>query len=130
MTTPIFDGEVYKGKLTLYDKVGFIGYLTSIYGQVEVVVRRKRVKRSIKENNYYWGVVIRLTADYTGFLDDEMHDAWRWKFLRKSTGKMETVRSTTSLSTKEMEDYLEKIRTFALTEWNLTIPLPKKVDIE
>jgi len=128
MATPIFNGEIYKGKLNIYDKEGFRKYINSVYGQVEIIVRRKKEIRSLKENNYYWGVVIRLTADYAGLLDDEMHKAWQWKFLRKQTGKIETVRSTTSLSTVEMEEYLEKIRVFALDEWNLKVPLPNEVE--
>lgn len=126
--TPIFAGDLYQGKLDIHDKEDFKKYLNSIYGQVEVIVRRKRSQRSLKENDYYWGVVVKLIADYTGMLDEEAHEALKWKFLRKQTGKMETVRSTASLSTKEMEDYLEKIRVWTLTDLGLKIPLPNEVD--
>lgn len=81
--------------------------------------------RSLKENNYYWGVVLQTIADGTGYTPEEVHDAMRWKFLRKGQ-RFETVASTSSLSTYEFEEYLEKIRMFAAQELNCPIPLPKQ----
>ena len=81
--------------------------------------------RSLKENNYYWGIVLTLLAEATGFTPEEAHDAMRWKFLRKGQ-RFETVRSTTGLTTNEFEEYLEKIRLFAAQELNCIIPLPNE----
>lgn len=79
----------------------------------------------MKENNYYWGVVLDAIADTTGYTPEEVHDAMRWKFLRVG-GRFERVKSTTSLSTHEFEEYLEKIRMFANQELNCRIPLPRE----
>lgn len=88
----------------------------------QITVRLK--PRSLQENSYYWGVVLQHIADTTGYTPEEVHDAMRWKFLRVS-GWFERVRSTTSLTTTEFEEYLEKIRTFAVQELDCPIPLPK-----
>lgn len=80
--------------------------------------------RSLRENNYYWGVVLQTISDQSGYTPEEVHDAMRWKFLRKGQ-RFETVASTTSLSVHEFEDYLDKIRIWAAQELQLSIPLPE-----
>lgn len=83
-------------------------------------------QRSIPENNYYWGVVIELLAETTGFSPEEAHQAMKLKFLRIVKGKIESVRSTTDLTVAEFETYLEKIRMFASQELSCWIPLPNQ----
>jgi len=80
--------------------------------------------RSIPQNKYYWDVVVGLISETTGFTAQEAHDALKLKFLRVVRGKMETVRSTTDLTTAEFEKYLSSIRIFASEELNCFIPEP------
>ena len=80
--------------------------------------------RSIPQNKYYWDVVVGLISETTGFTAQEAHDALKLKFLRVVKGKMETVRSTTDLTTKEFEDYVSQIRVFASQELACYIPEP------
>jgi len=40
------------------------------------------------------------------------------------------VRSTSSLTTKEMTDYIEQIRTFAITELGVYVPDPNEIVYE
>lgn len=91
--------------------------------------------RSDRENRYYWGVVIDILSDYTGFSPEDMHEILKHKFLRKSVwvtnpenGTIEEIQitqSTASLTTVKFEEYLSKIREWAAT-LNCRIPLPNE----
>ena len=94
--------------------------------QVQLSVTRKREKRSSNQNKYYWGVVLPLIAEITGYTIDESHDAMKMQFLVKRTAKVPTTKSTTDLSTAEMEEYLESIRRFAAVELSCYVPLPNE----
>lgn len=123
---PVFCAKVDHGKLTLADRDGFDRYLTGLMGEVEVVVRKPRKERSLKENSYYHCVVVKMIADYCGYLNpNDAHVALRELFLTVQERPRKT-RSTTSLSTVEMEDYLAKIRMWAASELNLIIPEPNE----
>lgn len=86
--------------------------------------------RSVAENNYYWGVVVKTITDDTGQDADDVHDYLKTKFLRRKVvvGKEESVvvGSTATLTTVEFEDYLEKCRVHAIEYFQLTIPLPNE----
>ena len=57
------------------DKFAFLNYLRQFEGQeVNIIVDKIRKERSIKENNYYWGVVIPLLGDEFGYTPEEMHE--------------------------------------------------------
>ena len=67
-------------------------------------------------------------GDELGYNQEETHEALKWKFLRKG-GKLETVKSTTSLTTTEFETFLELVRIWAITDMGITIPLPDEVNV-
>ena len=124
-----FMGKSEKGIVVLDDEKGFTEHIKSLDGKfIQLVVRRYRTNRSNNQNKYYWGVVIKILGDELGYMPDEMHEALKWKFLRKG-GKLETVKSTSSLTTIEFEEYLELIRIWALRDLEIAIPLPNEVDI-
>jgi hypothetical protein len=87
----------------------------------------------LAENRYYWGIILTYIADETGYSKEEAHQIFGRMFLRYDKqmpdGTTEAfVRSTTSLNTMEMEEYLEKIRIFALSELGTYIPLPNEIN--
>lgn len=129
---PIFPARIDQhGSLLLDQKADFREYLRKRAGQlVEVIVRKRRSKRSLEQNGYYWCVVIAMSAEYYGYEADEMHEAWKLHFLRLEDPdhKLPTVRSTTSLSTVEMEEYQERIRRKTLEDFGAIIPLPNEVE--
>lgn len=128
---PIFCGKVEQGALTLDRPDKFKQYLLTLNKKaVHIVVRKIQKPRSKKENRYYWGVVIKLLCETTGYNDDEMHDALRMLFLRDIDKKIPTLRSTTSLTTVDFEEYLTKIREWAIQTLHCYIPEPNEVDIE
>lgn len=131
--TPTFYGEVKNGNLILEKPERYAEYLRVISGPVMVVLKRPKKPRTLSENNYYWGVVIQMISDETGATPEEVHQAFKWKFLRKSYTHsltvFETVRSTALLDTISFENYVEQIRIFAQTDLNIKIPLPNEIEL-
>jgi len=126
---PVFGGVVEKGELVLNQPDLFAGYLRSLSGKkVVVTVKQERKHRSLPQNNYYWGVVIPLLMDHTGYEKNEMHDAMRVKFLSIEEKGLMIVGSTTNLSTKEFMEYVEQITRWAAQEMGVVIPPPNGVD--
>jgi hypothetical protein len=96
-----------------------------------VTVSGERKHKTDPQRKYYFGVIVSIMADYTGYSKDEMHDALKWQFLRVpgEKGLPDKVRSTESLSTVETEAYYEEIRRWALTQYGVFVPLPREVEI-
>lgn len=97
-----------------------------------IEIKQWRKDRSNNQNRYYWGVVLATISRETGNGVEELHEYFKKKFnpaeVRfKATGESETVGgSTTDFDTIDMEQYLEQIRIFALSELTILIPLPNE----
>lgn len=129
MIAPIFTATVTKGMVVFYNVELFNNYLAPLEGKdVSVSVKPKKKVRSNNQNSYMWGVVYQLISETTGYTPQEVHDAMRMMFLLDRTRDVPTLRSTTSLSTVEMEEYLENIRQWAASHLSCSIPLPNEVD--
>lgn len=127
---PVFLATIQKGRLVFNNPEGFEKYLWKLNNKsVDVVVRLPRKNRSNPQNRYMWGVVYELLSESTGYTPSEIHDAMRMLFLQDNLRKIPTLRSTTELTTIEMENYLEQIRQWAAQELNCIIPLPNEVEL-
>lgn len=116
-------------KLHFNDPCAFLKACSELRGlEVEITIDKRRNRRSTLENNYYWGVVLEIISDWTGYTPQEAHDALREKFLSKADGERGLVRikSSAALTTVEFEEYLSKIRQWA-SEQGVFIPLPNEV---
>lgn len=82
--------------------------------------------RSEQQNRYYWGVVIRLISEHTGFTADEVHEVFKKRFLtykKKYQGKIyEFTKSTTELKVSDMATYLDKVIKYATEHLGIIIP--------
>ena len=127
-------GEVKGGKLELWDRNKFLEDCQSHEGkQVYLTVAPYTKSRSEAQNNYYWGVVIKILSEETGFSADEMHEVLKNMFLVKVRedlkGRTFPVGvSTTKLTTAEFEEFLAKVREWASIELNCYIPEPNEVE--
>ena len=121
-------GKVLRGKIALNDQDRFDNFLKSLEGQiVQVIVRKPKTKRTNQQNKWYWSCVVGIPAEHYGYLPEEMHEAYKFLFLRKhEEGKPETVKSTTELSTKEFAEYCEQCRIWAAQQ-GFNIPSPDEV---
>lgn len=93
-------------------------------------VLKSKKKRSLNQNRYYWGVVIKVISDHTGYTSDETHQELARMFLKYDNNGKTFVHSTTKLNTFDFEQYLEKCRNWALNEMSLDIPLPNEITEE
>lgn len=123
-----FYGNVINNKLILDNREHFDQIVSSHNGKkVTLTLEEYKKRRSKSQNNYYWGVIVEILRHEFGYSADEMHDALRLKFL-KVRGKIETIRSTTTLTTKEAEEYYSQIRIWASSEMNVNLPEPNEID--
>lgn len=93
-------------------------------------VLRSKKTRSLSQNKYYWGVVVKILSQHTGYTSDEIHQELARMFLSYTTGGKKFVKSTAKLNTFDFEQYLEKCRQWAWKEMNAHIPLPNEVTEE
>lgn len=113
----IFFGIIKEGKVEVSSYKIFADDIAKCEGkEVEIVVLDKYKIRSEKQNRYYWGVVLKLISDHTGFEPEEVHQFFRKHLLtyeKKYKGKVyEFSKSTTELNWKDFSDYIEKIRAY------------------
>jgi hypothetical protein len=120
------------GRLHLADPALFKRTVAQLANsRVEVTVRRRKARRTLRQNAYYWGVVVAILAEHLGYQQDEMHDALKYKFLRTEADAIEglpRVRSSADLNTAEFNAYVENVVTWAGAEFGVVIPDPGEVD--
>lgn len=126
---PVFHGKI-EGSIVIWDTPEKVReYLKGLEGKrIDITVKRERSQRSINQNNYYFGVVCKVLGDYFGYEVDDMHEALKLKFLQVGPCDVPTIKSTTKLNTSEFEDYLERIRRWAATEYSVVVPLPNEAE--
>lgn len=126
MTTPIFHGSIMKGRLTLDNPERYLVYMAGLEGKrVEVVLRKKRSKRSDQQNRYYWGIVVQILANHCGYEPDQMHEALKYKFLsdhQEDSSGLITIRSTASMTTDEFAQYVNRVVRWAAESLGVYVP--------
>ena len=120
-----------RGRLRWDDEAAFLRTCAGLANKpVEVTIRQARSKRSNRQNAYWWGVVIPLLSEHTGYDKDEMHEAIKYKFLRLDAEPdahgLVRMRGTSTLNTTEMTDLIEEVVTWAGAELGVVIPLPNE----
>jgi hypothetical protein len=106
-----------------------------------VTIEKKRSKRSIQQNRYYFGVCVSLIQERfkelgTDCSKEDVHCFLRGKFLYNEAisehGEVFQIpRSTTELSKSEFMDYIAKIQQFAAETLDIIIPEPnEQISIE
>ena len=116
--------------------------LTSALNQFEgqeitLSIEKAKKVRSTQENRYYWGLVIPLIkaglkdATSESYSAEQVADLMKTRFLMidvyiGDSDVMTRIKSTTELSTIEMERYLQECRTFAQEYLGVTIPMPNE----
>jgi len=110
-------------------------WLNNLNGvKVELVIKKHRRKRTIPQNSYYWGIVLDLIAESTGYTTEELHEFFKRLYLKKiiTIGGVdyEVSESTNKLNTDQFSKYIEKIKRFAEIKLSLRIPDPNEIDYE
>lgn len=87
-----------------------------------------RKDRSLPQNSYYHGVVLKTFGDHLGYTTEELHDAMKARFLViDPDADIPRIKSTTKLSTVEFNEYIDKIVRLA-AENGCDIPEPNEAD--
>ena len=129
MIIPKLKGIVSNGSIVLdeKDKIRQEKWLQSLNGKrVEMIIKPFRAKRTIPQNAYYWGVVLKTISKETGYTPEELHEFFKRIYLKKEIvigGKTyETSISTRKLKTDQFSEYIEKIKGFVFLKLDLVIP--------
>ncbi len=108
---------------------------------IDVTFQKRTNKRSMRQNKYYWAVIIPI---FQNCIMEEWVEIWSiektHEYLKMECNYSEKVneasglitrvpRSTTENSTTEAENYYTKCRALALEFFNTEIPLPNE-DLE
>lgn len=84
--------------------------------KIKVLIIDANAKRSHEQNDRLWALY-KSVGDHLGYTQDEMHQILKFKFLRvqKEVNEeiVESTKSTTKLSVKEMGDYQSAIEVWA-----------------
>jgi len=97
--------------------------------------KRDGFLRTLPENRYYWGVVLKLISEHTGNSTDALHRFFKEEFLYEDIHiktkdevvlKSKIPQSSATITTLKFEEYLENIRQWASEFLGVVIPLPNE----
>lgn len=153
-----FNATVKDGKLIIYQRELFVGSLPAFEGsRIEIIIKRKKKRRSLPMNSYYWAEVIpkvqkglhelgtRLSLEETdlwlidflrGISKEQAHMFLKERFIDnqivdESTGEVTNKKpSTATLSTSEFQDYVSDVVQFASEHLSVLINPPGQQTLE
>jgi hypothetical protein len=113
-------------------KMLFVDAISTFNGIYNIKLERPKKHRSKEENKYFHGVVLPMIAMEIGDLETEVKEELKAMFLGYTeTNKfgvvVSKVKPTSSLTTQEMEKFLDDCRHWAYHFLNLVIPLPNEI---
>ena len=129
-----FQGSIEKGhKLKLHQRNTFDRTLLAFKegSLVTLTIATARKDRSLNQNSYYFGVVVKMLGDHFGYETDEMHTELKRLFNPKAsrlTNGETYGGSTAKMSTVEFNDYLDRIVRWAATDHAFIIPDPNECE--
>jgi hypothetical protein len=128
-------GAIKKGRLEVRNRKRFAEQLRRMRdGEVIITVARHVATRSQQQNRWYWGVIVELLSEHTGYTPDELHEVLKAKFIPKKLalqdgngeikGEFVIGGTTTGMDKIEFGEYCESIRRWAAEELDVVIPDP------
>lgn len=101
--------------------------------EVEVTIRRKRSKRTVDQNSYYWACmeVVSFAMFELGNLWDKVkcHDFFKAQFLRKvefvNGVEVMSIGSTAGLGKSEFSDYMARVDEWCMDHLGFNLPKPE-----
>ena len=124
-----FYAEAENGKMILKNKEAFKEFIKTLKGNIVVDIKKVRKTRSLQQNKYYHGVLVKIIADWSGNKCAEVHEYIKAKYLCDLTGKIPRFRSTTELSTLEMNDLWCRVG-LDMAFHGVSIPEPNSPDLD
>ncbi len=103
-------------------------------GEVFISIVSKRAARSNQQNRWYWGVIVELLSEHTGYTPDEIHEVLKAKFIPKRLavsdsngeikGEFVIGGTTTTLDKNDFGEFCESVRRWAADDLGVVIPDP------
>lgn len=134
--TPVFVARIDGSRVSVLNQLAFTRYLRKLDGkEVELVVRRRKSKRSLQANAYWWAVPVEIMADYMG----EERTATHYALLGECFGyhrneqlkrQVPNKGSSSALTVEEFSALIEWCPPWALDKFGVHIPLPNECDYE
>jgi hypothetical protein len=134
--TPKFHAQIIAGRIRLFpgERRYYDECLRSLEGKnVQLTLGKVKGLRTEQQMRYYFGVVVKLIADYTGDDIDTIHEFLKDKFAPKKTITVEKETRVVPGCTHDLfkdnffEDYVDHIRQWAAQELQIVIPDPNQV---
>jgi hypothetical protein len=102
---------------------------------IEVVIRRPRSKRSLAQNAYWHAVPVQIMQEFMGEWHDATHyallgECWGYHFNDLLQRAVPNKGSSSSLTVEEFSRMIEWCPPWAMTTWQVQIPLPNECDYE
>lgn len=99
-----------------------------------VVVKQNRPVRSLSANGYYH-VILSIIGTETGHTHEQLHDICKKKFNYEiinfpKSGVEIRGKSTSQLDSAEFAAYVNRVKQWALDEFNITIPDTRDIDYQ
>jgi hypothetical protein len=97
----------------------------------EIKVAKIENKRTLASNRLYW-LYLTCISQETGNDKNDLHEFFKhkycyWNEINMFNESLITIKSTTTLTTKQFTEYIEKIIIFACTELGITLPNPDDI---
>ena len=122
------------GKVVLETPQAFEEHVKGLGQELAVTVETWRRTTTNPQFAYYYGVVLQILSDFTGFTRDEMDVVLRNRFLSEFTEiKGQILRKTfskTTVSTLRFNQFLDEVKRWAAQEFDLYIPDPNEVELD
>ena len=100
--------------------------------RIRIIIEKYTKKRSNEQNAYYFGVIVKMISQHTGYTDKEVHRLLAESFLGTKEVKIGDLVSkqpisTTTCSTSDFMAYMADIQQWAAENINLYLPDPNEV---
>lgn len=130
---PVWHGVITKdGKLILDAQDLFKGYVKRLANQpVTLTLKKLSRQKSSNQLGYWWAVVIPVLAEHFGYREweyDAVHDAVMRQLRGDKPGPnpLHVRASMAEMSHEQVSELIEDARHWAVTEFGVVIPDPKK----
>lgn len=122
---PNFLGKVSNGKFIPENEDGYTVWMMNLEDkECLLTIGEKKNQRTMSQNKYYNGIILKLIGEHLGY---DLTAKFLKKIVNVDGKDMVVVRSTTSLTTEEMSNYIEKCKRFSAIELGCFIPEPEYI---
>ena len=102
---------------------------------LEVIICNHKPSRTASQRKYYFGVIVSILAEHTGFTKEEMNEELKLMFNKKTVERADGTfliygGSIENEKVHVCERIFEEIRHWAFEYMDLVIPLPERITNE